>query len=214
MYEENDIFGPVKNDETVEPKPKKAVPRKRTAKKKTAKKKAPPKPVIPDLPVDKEPPEEEPSEETPDGMTRVASSIDRSAVSVGKESNVADTLPKLESPLEKAKRERPEVARWDKFLGSLKRGTVEMIYEMGISGIEEGDRPLVSFSPSDLSRGPMLQQHVDDIQVALGKMDLTLKKPPSGAGVLNVGDAIPELGISKAERKRRIERRKKLRTTR
>lgn len=170
-------------------KKKTTVKKKRVSKKKTTSKE------------DEEPALQELDEDLPptsgeDTETRIADSVDRSALIDQSADNMIDTMPVAEDALTKAKRENSNVARWDKFLSKLRRGTLKQIYEMAISGLEEGERPLVSFRRSDLlkPRGEMLEQHVDEIESVMFEFDLFLmEENPDRLGRVPLGEKLPDL---------------------
>ncbi len=155
-----------------------------------------------------------PQETGDDGSeTRIAGAIDRNALSAQYKDALADTMPKAEDPMTRAKRENPAVARWDSFLSSLSKGTMELLYEMGISGLEEGSRPLTNFRRSDLikPKGVMLNQHADAIEGEMAKLDLTLL--PEVTGAFRSGDRLPNNVLPPAVRDLREIRRRSLRST-
>ena len=211
----NDIFElPLGEPAAQEDVPEKVI-KKRPVKKKAAKKKAKKKKKKAATPKSTEHNETDVSELSSDGdETLFAQSIDRSAPIGPDKEELADTMPRAEDPVAKAKRENPKARRWDKFLSKLTRGTLELIYEMGISGLEEGPRPLVSFRRSDLvkPRGRMLDQHVDAIEGGLARLGLTLAAEP-GNSVLRPGDPLPNDLIPLDVQIARERRRRSLRST-
>ena len=146
--------------------------------------------------------------------TYFAEPIDRSALTAHDDESLEDTMPRAEDPVTKAKRERPAVAAWDEFLGGLSRGTMELIYEMGISGLREGARPLVNFRRSNLvkPKGLMLEQHADAIEGELGKLGLTLL-PEAGGAIVRPGDRLPNNTVPNETRTIRENRLRNLRST-
>lgn len=144
---------------------------------------------------------------------RIAKSIDRGDLET--QDVPLDTLPETEDEVTKAKRENPEVAAWDTFLTGLSKGTMGLIYEMGVCGLTQGSRPLTNFRRSDLVKpnGPMLDQHADAIESELAKLGLTLL-PEAAAGVIVLGEKMPNNIVPASVRTTRENRLRKLRSTR
>lgn len=152
--------------------------------------------------------------DTEENATRVAEDNNLDVLSEQDRQALTDTMPTAENEVTRAKRENPHVARWDAFLTGLTQGTLELIYEMGISGLETGDQPITNLRRSDLvkPKGLMLEQHADAVEGGLAALGLTLM-PELPPNVIGIGDKLPNNVIPRETQRLREARRRNLRTT-